>query len=191
MEENSSSSLIDKEYEGKVNNNNNLDDINNFDISLKNPIHTLNYHKDYILCLSILNDGRLISGSYDNSIIIYNKTTYQPDLIINEHKSIVRCIIQLSSGILATCSLDKTIKLFNIEGNNYNIIQTLNDHTDYINKIIEIENLYLVSCSNDNSVIFYLKDNKIYKKDYQILTNGRCYCINQIKENEICYSENF
>ena len=83
---NSSSSLINIEYKGKANNNNNLNNIENFDISSKNPIHTLNYHKDYIYCLSILNDGRLISGSADNSIIIYNKTTYQPDLIINEHK---------------------------------------------------------------------------------------------------------
>ena len=83
-------------------NNNNLD--NNFNISLKNPIHTLNYHKNWILCLSILDDGRLISGSRDNSIIIYNKTTYRPDLIINEHKASLNSIIQLSSGILATCS---------------------------------------------------------------------------------------
>ena len=105
---NSSSSLKDKEYEGKTNNNN-LDNISHFDISFKNPIHTLNYHKDWIFCLSILNDGRLISGSADNSIIIYNKTKYQPDLIINEHKASVTCIIQLSSRILAACSFDKTI----------------------------------------------------------------------------------
>ena len=77
MEEiNSSLSLIDKEYEGKTNNNN-LDNINNFNISLKNPIHILNYHKNIILCLSILNDGRLISGSRDKSIIIYNQTIYK------------------------------------------------------------------------------------------------------------------
>ena len=168
---------------------NNLDNINNFNISLKNPIHTLNYHKYPIFCLSILNDGRLISGLADKSIIIYNKTTYQPDLIINEHKDRINCIIQLSSGILATCSDDKTIKLFNIKGNNYNIIQTLNDHTDWVNQIIESENKYLVSCSFDKSIIFYFKDNLKYKKYYQISTNGPCYCISQIKENEICYSE--
>ena len=162
---------------------------NNFDISLKNPIHTLNYHNHWVLCLSILNDGRLISGSYDKSIIIYNKTTYQPDLIIKEHKDPIKCIIQLSSGILATCSGDKTIKLFNIKGNNYNIIQTLNNHTDYVNKIIEIENKYLISCSYDKSIIFYLKDNLKYKKDYQISTNGLCLNISKIKENEICYLE--
>jgi len=149
----------------------------------------LNYHKDWVLCLSILNDGRLISGSYDNSIIIYNKATYQPDLIINEHKSSVNCIIQLSSGILATCSDDSTIKSFEIKGNNYNIIQTLNAHTYNLNQIIEIENKYLISCSYDEYIIFYLKDNLEYKKDYQISTNVRYFC--QIKENEIFYSENY
>ena len=188
--------LLEKQLKDKTNklksdiDNNLNNDIDNFDISIKNPIHILNYHKEWILCLYILNDGRLISGSRDNSIIIYNKITYQPDLVINEHKGTVRYIIQLSSGILATCSYDKTIKLFNINGNNYNIIQTLNDHTDWVNKIIEINNKYLVSCSYDNSIIFYLKDNLKYKKDYQISTNGICYCISQIKENEICYSEN-
>jgi len=174
-------------------NSNNLDsslnNINNFNISLKSPIHILNYHKNPIICLSILDDGRLISGSTDSTIIIYNKTSYQPDLIINEHKDWVNCIIQLRSGIIATCSNDKTIKLFNIKGNNYNILQTLNDHTNFIYKIIELKNKYLVSCSTDKSIIFYLKDNNKYKKDYYISTNDPCLCINEIKENEICYSE--
>jgi len=187
--------LLEEQLKDKTNNlnnnnlNNSLNYINNFDISLKKPFHTLNYHKYWVLCLSILNDGRLISGSADRSIIIYNKTTYKPDLIINEHKGFVLCIIQLSSGILATCSNDETIKLFNIKGNNYNIIQTLNDHTGWIYKMIEIKNKYLVSCSDDKYIIFYLKDNLEYKKDYQISANTSCYCIFQIKENEICYSE--
>ena len=80
-------------------------------------------------------------------------------------------------------------KLFNIKGNNYNILQTLNDHTGPVYKIIELKNKYLVSCSPDKSIIFYLKDNNKYKKDYHLSTNGPCYCINEIKENEICYSE--
>jgi len=68
-----------------------------------------------------MNDGRLVSGSGDNSIIIYNKKTYQPDLIIKEHKSWLCNIIQLSSGVLASCSDDKTIKLFKINENNYEV----------------------------------------------------------------------
>ena len=47
----------------------------------------------------------------------------------------------------------------------------------------------MISCSRDSSIIFYLKDNNEYKKDYQISTNGPCYTIIQTKDNEICYLE--
>ena len=148
--------LLEEQLKDKTNNNNNMynNNYDNIDISLKNPIHILNNHTDFISCLSVLNDGRLISGSADNSIIIYNKITYQPDLIINEHKYAVYSIIQLNSGIIATCSSDETIKLINIKGNNYNIIQTLNDHTNSIYQIIEINNKYLISCLMINQLYF-------------------------------------
>ena len=90
---------------------------------------------------------------------------------------------------MASCSGDKTIKLFNIKENKYEILQTLNYHNDYVYKIIELKNKNLVSCSNDSSIIFYIKDNNEYKKDYQIKTDGACYSIIQTKDNELCYSE--
>ena len=138
-----------------------------------------------------MNDGRLVScsGSGDRSIIIYNKETYKPDLIIKEHKYGVHCIIQLSSGILASCSSDNSIKLFNIKGNKYEVLQTLNYHKDFVFKIIEFKNETLVSCSYDGSIIFYTKDNLKYKKDYKISTNEWCSNIIQTKDNEICYYE--
>ena len=111
-----------------------------------------------------MNDGRLVSGSDDESIIIYNKETYKPEIIIKEHSDTVRYIIQLSSGILASCSWDKSIKLFKIKENKYEVLQTLNYHTDGVNKIIEFKNKTLVSCSWDCSIIFYIKDNIKYKK---------------------------
>ena len=136
-----------------------------------------------------MNDGRLVSCSMDNSIIIYNKETYKPEIIIKEHSEVVNYIIQLSSGILASCSNDESIKLFNIKENKYEVLQTLNDHTDWVFKIIELKNKTLVSCSFDNSIIFYIKDNIKYTKDYQISTNGSCWNIIQTKYNEICYYE--
>ena len=175
-------------YKNKnINNNDNL--YNNFDIKLKNSIHILNNHTNLVLCLTILNDGRLVSGSSDKSIIIYNKITYKPDLIIKEHNNWVLCIIQLSSDILGSCSFDKTIKLFKIKENKYNILQTLNYHKDWVYKIIELKNKYLVSCSEDSSIIFYNRNNSEYKYDYKISTNGKCTSVIETKENEICYSE--
>ena len=159
-----------------------------YKINIKNPIHKLTNHTSYIYCLCILNDGRLVSGSNDKSIIIYNKITYQPDIIIKEHNNYICCIIQLSSGILASCSGDNTIKLFNINGMKYEILQTLNYHSNTVYKIIELKNKNLVSCSYDSSIIFYIKDNNEYKQDYKISTDGYCYSIIQTNDNEICYS---
>ena len=135
-----------------------------------------------------MNDGRLASGGNDYSIIIYNKASSKPDLVIKEHKNSIRCIIQLSSGILASCSRDNTIKLFNIKNDSYELIQTLNYHTKGVYKIIELKNKSLASCSEDSSIIFYVKDNLEYKKDYSISTDSPCYSMIQTKDNEICYS---
>ena len=110
-------------------NNNNLD--NNFNIKLKEPLHKFNYHTSYIICGTILKDGRYATGSDDKSIIIYNNKTYKPDLTIKEHSSTVTCLTQLSSGVLASCSDDKTIKLYEINGNEYKIIQALNHQYKY------------------------------------------------------------
>ena len=160
-----------------------------FDIKLKQPLHMLNTHTDVVRCLIILNDGRLASCSSDKTIVIYNISTYNPDLIIKEHNYSVYRIIQLYSGILASCSDDNTIKLFNIKDKDYEIIQTLAYHSSSVYKIIELSNKFLVSCSWDKSIIFYFKDNKEYKKDYQLSLGGVCDNIIQTKDNEICYSE--
>ena len=161
----------------------------NFNIQLKEPIHKLNFHTSTVYCLTMLKDGRLVSGSNDNSIIIYNKITYQPDLIIKEHKSAVLCVTQLSSGELASCSSDKEIKIFKIKDVKYEILQTLKFHTGIVYKIIELKNKNLVSCSEDASIIFYNKDNMEYKNNYKIKTNEGCHSVIQIKDNEICYTE--
>ena len=160
-----------------------------FNIKSKNPIHILKNHTDIVNCLALLNDGRLVSGSNDKTIIIYNKNTYQPDIIIEEHNDGVNCITQMSSGILVSCSNDKTIKLFKIKEKDYETLQILKDHTDRVYKVIELRNKYLVSCSSDASIKFYIKDNYKFKNDYQISTNESCSSIIQTKENEICYSE--
>ena len=77
-----------------------------FNIQNKEPFHKLNIHNGFVHCLTVLNDGRLVSSSYDGSIIIYNKKTFKDDLIIKKHNVNVFCVIQLSSSELVTCSKD-------------------------------------------------------------------------------------
>ena len=164
-------------------------DYDDFDIKLKNPIYELNSHTGDVLCLTLLNDGRLVSGGSDNLIIIYNQKTYKPDLIIKSHTSRVSCLCQLSSGLLASSSEDNTIQLFNIKGVKYELSQTLNYHSNAVYKIIELKNKALASCSADCTIFFYFKDNLLYKIDNKkIKTNGSCSSVIETKENEICYS---
>ena len=164
-----------------------------FNIQNKKPIHILKFHTDYICCLTILNDGRLVSGSRDTTIIVYNKITFQPDIIIKldkENKDNYACsLIQLSSGELVSGS-KKIITIFKIKEKQYEVLKRLNVHGDLVLKIIELKNKNVVSCSNSNdaSIIFYNKDN-MEQNNPKINTKGGCYTILQIKENEICYIE--
>ena len=173
----------------KYKNINKDDNYDNFKIKDKEPKNILKYHTDCVRCSTVLKDGRFVTGSNDNSIIIYNNKTFEPDLIIKEHKDIVNCVVQLSSSELVSSSNDKTIKLYNINENKYNVIQTLTYHEDWVGKIIELKNKQLVSCSGDKSIKFYSKDNNEYKKDYSISTNRENGPIIQTKDNEICYYE--
>ena len=171
------------------NNDNNI--FNNFDIKLKEPINSLDVDIscNFIAYSTLLKDGRFATDSNENKIVIFNIKSFKPDLIIKEHSDQLTSLIELSSGILASSSLDNTIKLFNITGNEYKVIQTLNYHKGSVNKIIELSNKKLVSCSDDKFIIFYLKDNNEYKIDFKISTNNKCNYIVQTKENEICYFE--
>ena len=170
--------------------NMNKDIYDNFIIGDKEPKETLKYHTDAICCSTVLKDGRFVTGSADNSIIIYNNKTFKPDLTIKEHKDGVTCVIQLNSGELVSCSNDNTIKLYNINENEYKVIQTLNEHTFLVTKIIELKNKQLVSCSDDNSIIFYNKDNDEYRKRLFNSNKWNYWCpIIQTKDNEICYYE--
>jgi WD40 repeat protein len=166
---------------------------NNFDINQKKLILEINYHKAEIFRLCLLDDGRLVSSSYDTNIIIYNKITYRPDIIIKEHKDFVYDIIEIDPNILASCSGDKTIKIFKIKDNNYKILQTLNYHKNNVYRLLQLKNSNLVSSSYDKTIIFYSKDinNNKYTKYYKILTHELFLSVVQTKDNEISYPENY
>ena len=171
-----------KDNENKQNNS------KDYDIKLKYPLYTLSNHTNFIYCLTLLKDKRLSSGSADNSIIIYNKENYKPDIIIKEHINSVRCLTQLKNGILCSCSEDKTIKLFNIQETQYKLIQTLYLHSATVNKIIEISDNYLVSCSDDSRIILYIYEYKQYKKDYLITNLNPVINLFQINQDQFVYS---
>ena len=164
-------------------------EIKNIKVPLfKSYILSIKDNTKMVYCLTLLNDGRLVSGSDDSSIIIYNKVTFKFDLEIKEHKLWINYLTTLKNGLLVSCSADKTIKLFDIKEKEYKLINSLDFHLDSVNQIIELTNNSLVSCSDDKTIIFYIKENEKYNKDDLFPTSDWVKNIIQTKQNEIAYS---
>jgi WD40 repeat protein len=71
-----------------------------------------NIHKDEIACVSVLQNGNMISGASDASIKIWDPQTYNTLKKYEGHINQVTTIIELSTGNLASCSHDKTINIW-------------------------------------------------------------------------------
>lgn len=137
----------------------------------------LSYHTKGLSHILILKDGRLSSSSADNTLIIYNKESFQPDLIFREHTNYVNYHIQLRNENIVTCSWDNTLKIIKLlPKNKYEVIQTLKEHKNVIDKAIELEDGRLLTCSDDQTVIMWKKNkNNLFEVEKKIITSENDY----------------
>ena len=146
----------------------------NFNIVNQTPKYKLTSHGNNCIHTIIqLQDGRLVSGGNDGSIIIYNQKTFEPEMTIKEHSKNIYDIIQLKNGNLVSCSNDdKKMNVYKInENNNYKLISQVDagkDNSPF--QIQELENgeIGLVAY---NSIIFYLNINNKLDEDFNIKFN--------------------
>ena len=131
----------------------------------------LNYHTEGLSHILILKDGRLSSSGADEKLIIYNKDTFKPDLIIIEHTDYVNYHIQLRNENIVTCSWDFTLKIIKLLPNNkYEVIQVLEEHTDVVDKALEMEDGKLLTCTDDKLIIIWKKNinNNLFEVEKKI-----------------------
>lgn len=74
---------------------------------------TLNGHTSHVLSLDVLQNGYLVSGSWDNIIKIWNINDGTLTATLNQHTDHVRSLVVLYNGNLVSGSIDRTIKIFN------------------------------------------------------------------------------
>jgi len=137
----------------------------------------LNYHKKGLSHILVLKDGRLSSSAADNTLIIYNKESFQPDLIIKEHTDYVNYHIQLENWNIVTCSWDHTLKIIKLLPNyKYEVIQELKDHTYIVDKALETKEGKLITCANDKLVIVWKKNKDgLFELEKKIVANVNDY----------------
>ena len=66
---------------------------------------------NYVIQLA---DGRLASGSGDNTLRIWDTVSGRCMMTLEGHTSCMRSVIQLTYGRLVTCSHDSTLRIWNI-----------------------------------------------------------------------------
>ena len=74
-------------------------DFNNFKFENMKNVKTINNIAGGICCLKILDDGRLAAGDSFSNLVIYNKDTFIPDIIINNNLGVLCNFIQLKTKI--------------------------------------------------------------------------------------------
>ena len=76
------------------------------------PKHTWVGHKNRITSMGKLSDGRIVTGSYDCTLKIWNLETYNIDKTLQGHEFYVNCVCVLSDDMIVSGSEDTTIKIW-------------------------------------------------------------------------------
>ncbi len=119
-------------------------------------VATLNGHTHFVNSVTPLADGRLASGSGDNTVKVWDLS--KPDgqqcvATLNGHTHRVNSVTPLADGRLASCSSDKTVKVWDLsKPDGQQCVATLNGHTHRVNSVTPLADGRLASCSSDKTV---------------------------------------
>jgi WD40 repeat protein len=88
-------------------------------------INTLNTeHSDWIRCIIVISNDRLISGSNDSTIKVWNMNDNSLITSLTGHKDQMRCLVSLEhDNRLVSIADDNTYKIWDM--NTYNCIKTI------------------------------------------------------------------
>ena len=192
--------LLLKQKDKNNNNNNKLNIINeiekykNFQIKNIKNFKILNNNKGEIYCIKVLEDGRIAAGDEYSNLIIYNKDTFNPDIIIKNNLRSLDNFIQLKNeNLICSFSTNYTLKIIKIKNKEYENIQIIqNAHGSIITKIIELKNGNIITFSWDcNFKIWKLNNNSNEYENILDFKDSNYICDGiEIKDNEILYTLN-
>jgi WD40 repeat protein len=166
--EESSNKLYDKEkiLANGINNKSNKN-INNYlgvlNESYFKCIKTISdSHKDKIVCMTELFDGKIATGSYDNTIKIWNLNSFNNNCekTITEEGNVF-CLIEFENNMLLSGTNKNNINLFNLNNKKNNNIFSFKGHKLWVTNLVKLNNKYFASSSNDNQIRIWDYYNKI------------------------------
>ena len=154
------------------------------DIKIYKCIETIYGHVEKIVCLIQLHNEKIVSGSYDNTIKIWNNRNFQCEKTLYEN-SYVLSLFEFSPNFLLTGNSENKINLYNLELNNKELIYSFTGHNLWINCISKLNEMYFASGSNDTTIKIW--DYKNRKCTNTLIGHKDCIlCMILLNNNQLC-----
>ena len=116
-----------------------------------NCIKSLKGHNEKIVSLLELSSGKLASGSYDNTIIIWDIYDDKQVKIIKENGHVF-CLLEFEKDKLLCGTSENIINLWDINSSDDDCIYSFTGHDLWINSLVKLNNNYFASASNDAKI---------------------------------------
>ena len=113
-------------------------------------LSTLFGHRKHVTALTSLPDGRLVSGSHDDDIKVWDVVQGSCEATLYGHRKQVSSLALLPDGRLASGSADQTIKIWDVA--HKNCVTTLSGHTNTVLALAVLPDGRLASGSGDKLI---------------------------------------
>ena len=104
-------------------------------------------HTGAIACLAVLPDGRVVSGSRDNTLRVWDAATGQCLKTLRGHTEPITCVAALSNEVIISGSEDYTIGVWNLATGQ--LLKRLKGHTSVVNCVSPLPDGRVISASDD------------------------------------------
>lgn len=128
-----------------------------WDVSNKKVFLKLKEHSNTVKCILKFNDDILITGSYDNTIVIWNLINFKKIHKLEGHKEFVRALIKINDFKFASGANDHTIKIWNIDGE---CLKTYYGSSCFVLCFLNlIDNLFMTGTGDGNIFVWDFEGN--------------------------------
>ena len=113
-------------------------------------VRTLEGHEGGANAVAVLPDGRVVSGSSDNTLRVWDLTLGESVQTLEGHTDWVRAVAVLPDGRVVSGSSDNTLRVWDLALGES--VQTLEGHTDWVRAVAVLPDGRVVSGSSDNTL---------------------------------------